>query len=263
MSITKKLNQKRFVLLFDLDDTLIPTTDFLLIAREKALDSMLEYGLYEVLLDASPTRKLSLSEARNMLMVLLKNIVSEKGSNYTAQFDDLLKSIASMYNFCFLKVSFTRLVSAGVLAYHRAKMTLSAMPDVPITLKTLKQEGYPMALVTDGIAVKQWEKILMARLDVFFSRYHVFISECEKMSKANDREKFFLHVAKHLNVEPAGCVMIGDKENVDIVPAKNVGMYAIRVDAKPNCPKKSKADVVVKEVGSLVAAVHKIERSIH
>jgi 8-oxo-dGTP diphosphatase/putative hydrolase of the HAD superfamily len=52
------------------------------------------------------------------------------------------------------------------------------------------------------------------------------MSGAMKFSKPDLR--FFMHILDSIGVEPENAVMVGDRQDNDIVPAKRLGMYALR-----------------------------------
>ena len=65
-------------ILFDLDDTLYNSSEFVEIARREAVNSMIDAGL-----------NIEFEEA----MDILNKIIKDKGSNYGKHFDDLVKAV--------------------------------------------------------------------------------------------------------------------------------------------------------------------------
>jgi putative hydrolase of the HAD superfamily len=187
---------------FDIDDTLFPTTEFAELARKNAIRAMIEMGL---------------ENSQEELYQILTNIIKKKGSNYKEHFNELCKELK-------IKRS-SRYVAAAIAAYHNTKSTISPYPEVPKLLLSLKEQGHKLYIATNGNAIKQWDKLIRLEISVFFD--DVFVSEemHEKKSK-----HFFERVMKELGAKKEECLMIGDREDADIIPAKEAGIKTIKVN---------------------------------
>ncbi len=185
------------IILFDIDDTLFPSTEFSSLARKNALNAMLGMGL-----DCSYTD----------LSRRLDKIIEKYGSNYDKHFDKLCKQ---------LKVKDSgKYVAAAIAAYHDTKTAIQPFPTVPLTLITLKERGHRLYVATRGKSTKQWDKLIRLRLALFFDG--VFVSEKKDST-------FYRSVLKKLHVSPSECIMVGDREDADIAPAKQVGIITVRL----------------------------------
>lgn len=224
-------------LLFDVDDTLFPSTEFARLAREKAVDAMIEMGL---------------PSDRNRVSKALEKIISRKGSNSQNHFDLLVKA---------LKVEphlQKRIVAAGIVAYHNAKASIMPFPEVPRTLLSLRDKGYRLYAATDGVAVKQWDKLIRLGLAFFFE--DVFVSEELKVSKS---KAFYKKVVSKLGLKPEQVVVIGDRFDKDVSPARQVGCVTIRVHAGKYSNQKGKADFELDNFQQLPAVLKKLEGENH
>lgn len=193
---------ERFKLFFDIDDVLFPSTEFVAIARRKALNAMIELGL---------------NVDYKKLANLLDEVIKEKGSNYQNHFDYMLDKLGVE------KDKKAKFVAAAVGAYHNAKASIQPYPDVPLALLKLR-EKYQLYVASDGIAVKQWDKLIIMKLAIFFT--DVFVSESLGVQKS---PQFYKRITLFVNAKPKQCIMIGDRENKDIVPAKEAGWKTVRI----------------------------------
>lgn len=208
---------------FDIDDTLFPSSEFSALARKNALNAMIAIGLdceYQKLND------------------LLLSLIKEKGSNYPNHFNDLCKILNANEP--------AKFVAAAVAAYHHTKSSIAPYPQIPKTLLRLKDDGHHIYVATNGDSVKQWDKLIRLGLALYFD--NVFISEEVGVEKSPE---FYSKILKSLNVEPSQCVMIGDREDADIVPAKKVGMKTIRILKGKHSHTPSTADFTIEELGNL------------
>ncbi|MAR34062.1 MAG: hypothetical protein CL714_00810 [Chloroflexi bacterium] len=90
-------------------------------------------------------------------------------------------------------------------------------------LKNLKRKKYNLGIVANQPT--RCLKIMgkLGLLDFFSNKY---VSDSVNLYKPD--EKFFLHVCNYINANPYESIMIGDRIDNDIVPAKNLGIRTIR-----------------------------------
>ncbi len=212
-------------ILFDIDDTLFPSTEFSALARKNAINAMIGMGLKADYGHAS---------AR------LNAIIEKKGSNYGRHFDDLCRELKAGHP--------ARYVAAAVAAYHDTKTAILPFPTVPLTLLKLRQRGYRLYVATNGNAVKQWDKLIRLRIALYFD--DVFVSEELGMEKGRG---FYQKLLKQLGAKPQDCAMVGDREDADIKPAKSVGMATVRVLSGRYASVPSEAQFVIKDLAELVS----------
>ncbi|MGP8190792.1 MAG: TIGR02253 family HAD-type hydrolase [Methanobacterium sp.] len=191
---------------FDIDDTLYDTSGFARLARKAAINVMIDAGL-----------PLSSDEAYK----LLKEIIKEKGSNYDKHFNILTKRVFGEEK--------PLLIALGMITYHNVKFALLRLfPKTPSTLIYLKSKGYHLGVISDGITIKQWEKLIRLGLHHFFDE--VVTSEEAGVEKPD--EKIFRLALDRMGCQPTNSIMIGNKFNKDIMGAINIGMSAILVNSK-------------------------------
>ncbi|MEO2241373.1 MAG: TIGR02253 family HAD-type hydrolase [Euryarchaeota archaeon] len=227
--------------LFDLDDTLYPSSKLAEEARKNAIRAMIEAGL-----DADLTEEELYEE--------LQEIVREFGSNHPRHFNLLLRRIGRDPD--------PKLVAAAVVAYHDTKFAyLKPYPDVIPTLMKLREMGLKLGVVTSGLAVKQWEKLIRLGLHHFF--HTVIISEEIGVEKPHPR--IFLEAARRLRVKPEECVFVGDRPDRDIRGANRVGMVTVRIrkgryrDREP----KDEGEVPDFEISRLGELLDVVRRLLH
>jgi len=151
----------------------------------------------------------------------LRKIVAEYSSNYSGHFDRLCERFGCSGN--------GKIIAAGIMGYHDTKLTIQPYPDVPRTLLELKLRGYGLCIASEGFALKQWEKLIRLRVHHLFDQ--VFVSETVGIPKSSD---FYVHLAKKLG-QAEHCLMVGDRLDKDVVPAKESGMRtAILLNARNN-----------------------------
>ncbi|MFN7991680.1 MAG: HAD hydrolase-like protein [Candidatus Micrarchaeia archaeon] len=211
-------------ILFDIDDTLFPSTEFSALARRNALNAMLGMGL------RSDFAALSR---------LLDSIIRREGSNHPGHFDDLCRE---------LKIKEpARYVAAAVAAYHDTKATIAPFPTAPLTLLRLREEGRRLYVATSGSAVKQWDKLIRLGIALYFEE--VFVTEELGEEKG---ERFYRKIAHTLKAGPRDCMMVGDREDADIVPSRAVGMRTVRMLAGKYADIPTSADYAIKDVSEIL-----------
>jgi putative hydrolase of the HAD superfamily len=186
---------------FDIDDTLYDTSGFAKLARKAALNAMIDAGL-----------PLSNDEA----YILLRKIIKEKGSNYDRHFNVLTKRVFGEEKHL--------LIALGMITYHNVKFALLRLfPETMATLIHLKAQGYHMGVISNGITIKQYEKLVRLGLHHFFDS--VITSQeagVEKPDKA-----IFEMAMDRMGCKAENSVMIGNSFNDDILGAINAGMSAV------------------------------------
>ncbi|HEX3014571.1 MAG TPA: TIGR02253 family HAD-type hydrolase [Methanobacterium sp.] len=191
---------------FDIDDTLYDTSGFAKLARKAALNVMIDAGL-----------PLSTDEAYK----ILREVIDEYGSNYDKHFNVLTKRIFGEEK--------PLLIALGMITYHNVKFALLRLfPQTTSTLIYLKKQGYDLGVISNGITIKQWEKLIRLDLHPFFD--HVITSE-EAGAEKPDKHIFECALEK-MGYDAEHSVMIGNKFNDDILGAINVGMSAILVNSE-------------------------------
>lgn len=199
---------------FDIDDTLYDTSGFAELARKAALRTMIDAGL-----------PLSNQEA----YLLLREIITEKGSNYDKHFNVLTKRVFGEEK--------PHLIALGMITYHNVKFALLRLfPDTMSTLIYLKKNNYQLGVISNGLTIKQWEKLIRLGLYHFFD--DVVTSQEAGFEKPDS--KIFQLALDRLGCQANKSVMVGNKFSEDILGATNAGMSAILVNSKLTDAEKEK-----------------------
>ena len=217
-------------ILFDIDDTLFPSSDFSALARRNAINAMIGMGLEHDYTEINDR---------------LNDIIEEKGSNYQKHFDELCGSLGIGEP--------ARYVAAAVAAYHDTKAAIAPFPMIPLALLKLKEEGDSLFVATNGSSVKQWDKLIRLGLELYFDQ--VFVSQDLGMEKSKG---FYLKILGMLNASPEDCVMVGDREELDIVPAKEAGLTTVRVLKGKQSHAPSTADYTIEEPSRIVQIMQRL-----
>lgn len=199
-------NDLRAVFL-DIDDTMFTTTAFVKLAREKALQAMIDRGL-----------DMPLDKAMDELAA----VVAEFGSNDDRHYNRLLHRLPKSLT---AKVNEQLLVTAGVIAYHETKWKhLRIADDAVELLKDMAAAGLSLGVISAGLLHKQMEKILRLRMDDFIDHNLIFITDQVGIAKSNPM--LYRMAVRAAGVEPHQAMHVGDHPLSDIQSAKKAGMIA-------------------------------------
>jgi putative hydrolase of the HAD superfamily len=214
--LTKTASRNIDRLFFDIDDTLYSTSSFAETARRNSIDALYNIGI---------------DVPREELYNELKEVISEFSSNYPYHYDKLLLRLPDRVQ---KDVDKDVAVASAVMAYHRTKHEqLESFDDVHPFFEALSSSNIPNkpAIISEGLSVKQAEKILRLDLYEYFDPHGFFISEKVGISKPNP--KLFQTAARQSQTDPQNGIMIGDRLEKDIAPANEVGFHTVhfnRVD---------------------------------
>jgi putative hydrolase of the HAD superfamily len=195
---------------FDIDDTLYSTSEFSELARSMALDAMVGAGL---------------GVDKSVLREELEEVIHEFGPNYEHHFEKLLLRIPKRG---FRGVNPAVIVAAGVIAYHETKYRrLTPYEDAIEVLKLLSKTSLTLGVITEGLEVKQAEKLVRMRINQYLSPNAIFISSQIGISKPNP--KIYQRACSDLNLKPTETMYVGDNPLHDIDPPNQIGMIAVRM----------------------------------
>jgi putative hydrolase of the HAD superfamily len=186
---------------FDIDDTLYDSTKLTTMARQNSIRAMIDSGL--------PVKD------EDNLHTLLNEIIKKHGSNYGKHYDRLLEELG-------LEID-PKIIAAGVVAYeHTKEGYLTPFPGVVPTLLKLK-EKYRLGVISNGLAVKQWEKLIGLGI------HHLFdvVATSEERGFSKPQKEIFLFAVEKLDLSPAECVMAGDRLDTDILGGNLAGMKTV------------------------------------
>ena len=199
---------------FDLDDTLFNATNLADEARLGGLEKIRQYGL-----------DFKLSKGFELLHVIVK----EYGSNYPYHYNvflERLKENPQLFGLSKTEFSIPKYVAAGVIGYHEVKVNkIKPFPEVSQVLSNLKEQSFILVVISDGLAVKQYEKLMRLGILHYFDK--IYISEEVGWEKPNP--KFYQHCLDQHNIDGSKAIYIGDRMDYDISPAKEVGMQTVLI----------------------------------
>jgi len=219
--------------LFDIDDTLFPTSVFAEQARRRAVDAMVAAGL-----DVTP------ESGYGELM----QVVEEFSSNYGRHFDKLVLRLGDRLR---PGVHPGIVIASGVCAYHGAKENIKPFSDAVGALDYLRGTALLRGVITNGLTVKQSEKLVRLGLHTAFSPGAIFISE--EIGVAKPHPKIFLVACESLGIRPAEALYVGDHPAKDVDPAHAAGLKTcLRLGGKhEQAPGLHRADFTVSSLDGL------------
>nr|WP_242863294.1 HAD-IA family hydrolase [Clostridium botulinum] len=188
------------VMIFDLDDTLYNERKFV----EGAFKEVCDYLAQKYELD-------SYSLYEDAINILEKN------------------GRGKIFDLLCLKYEINHDIKYLVDIYRQAKPRLKLYKDSQETIKRYKNR-YKLAIITDGKASVQWNKIRMLNIEKDFEKIIVTDDFGREYWKPN---KFaFEEIVRYFNVKANECVYIGDNPNKDFIGSKDIGMHTIRIVRK-------------------------------
>lgn len=195
------------VVFFDIDDTLYSTTEFTRLARMNAVRAMIEAGL-------------KVDEFK--VFEELEKVIKDFGANYERHYDELIARLNVK-----LKVNKSLVIAAGVVAYHDAKVKeLKPFPDVEWALSVLsKNKKLKLGIISDGITLKQIEKVIRLGLLKYFAQEAMFFVEEIGIRKPDPL--LFTRACELLDISPQEALYVGDHPTHDIDPANLAGLITI------------------------------------
>jgi putative hydrolase of the HAD superfamily len=151
-----------------------------------------------------------------------------------------------------------KIIAAGVAAYEHTKVGyLKPFPGVVPTLFELKK-NYKLGVISNGPAVKQWEKLVGLGIHHFFDS----VSTSEEIGREKPQKEIFEKAVEKLGFVPQECIMVGDRLDTDILGGKMAGMRTIRIkqgkhaSQKPNVD--DKPDEEITDISELPSAISRI-----
>lgn len=219
-------------ILFDLDNTLI---DFMTMKRrccEAAIDAM---------------KKASLKLERKKALKTLFQLYDKYGIEHKEIFQKFLKKATKRVDY--------KIVAHGIVAYRKLKESyLAPYPKTIMTLKKLKKK-YKLAIISDAPRMRAWLRLVTMRIDKFFD----IVITAADVRKQKTYKAPFTAALKALKIKPEEALMVGDRIERDIKPAKALGIktcYARYGAAaylkKPIAKGKSKADFEINNISELL-----------
>jgi HAD superfamily hydrolase (TIGR02253 family) len=186
--------------LFDLDNTLIDFLTFKKETAKAAAKAMIEHGF-------------PLSEIETYGKIF--SVYDAKGIEYQKTFHDVIQPLGLDIN------DAEKIQQAAIVAYlHKKFEILRPYPMVKPVLKTLREKGMKLGVVTDAPRNKAWQRLVITGLEKEFG---VVVTHDDTLEFKPHPSPFYIALKK-LNLLPQACLFLGDNPATDIKGAKEVGM---------------------------------------
>lgn len=196
---------------FDLDDCLFDSTGLSQRARIKGIDAMISLGL---------------KIERQKALILIQEIVTEYGSNSSKHYDYFIRRLLQYENYVITFNEQVRYITAAVMAYHAQKIKhIQLYDDVLKCLEKLKKSSIKTAIITDGIPIKQYEKIFRLGIDDLIDL--IVISDEIGIRKPNP--ELFSYCLRKFKVNGHETIYVGDNIYKDILPAKINKIHSVYI----------------------------------
>ena len=227
------MDKKNTVIFFDLDNTMYHYSKFLADVRNKCFDEIISHGI---------------NISKEELIEEFPKLRKKAGSNSTKHFDELLK------RFNLSKRENHYLLSKILYVFHTEKLKIKKykFDSVDDILKELIKKGYKIGVITQGLGIKQWDKLLRLDLAKYFNHDDVFITD--SLGYDFKRRAFYKEIfEQYKNLGYSDIWMVGDGEKIDIKPSKKIGFSTIRVGTgRHNYDyNQTIADYKISEIGKL------------
>ena len=209
------------------------------------------FDLDDTLLDfhASEYVALKISLKKNLNFEINKEIYQEFKKINEKYFNEFANAKFSREEFH--KIRFEKLLSYLNLNFDPIKLNETYMlelslgavlfPDVIDTLNYLKNKGYKLFIASNGIKDIQISRLKKANIYSYFD--YIFVSSEIGVNKPNT--KFFDYIFSYLNdYNKVLFIMIGDREESDILGAKNSKIKSVIVGKKD----KTEADYKIEKL---------------
>ncbi|MEA1925328.1 MAG: TIGR02253 family HAD-type hydrolase [Candidatus Altiarchaeota archaeon] len=216
------MNKTIKAILFDLDNTLINFSEFKKRATKAAAQAMKNAGL------EGKTREIE----DNLIDFYFRHGIES---------DDAFQKFLEKHTG---RVEY-RILASGINAYLKEKYRrLEPYPGTRETLEELRDRGYGLGIVSDGLRLKAWMRLVESDLDEFFQ----VVVTYDDTGEQKPNRKPFLKACRELVVEPGDCLFVGDWPERDIVGAGRAGMKTCLALYGGN---KGEADYVIEDVRDL------------
>jgi putative hydrolase of the HAD superfamily len=233
------------LVLFDLDDTLHDDTyAYQSAAEEVAREVAAEQGVDALALKAAYIAEAEGFWARLSADDLKVKLASLRASLWQSALDSvgagqdsgLARRSAERYN-----------------AYRVKYYTL--FPGTIELLRSLRERGKRLGIVTNGLAETHREKIALLRIGEYFDA--IFLADEVGMVKPDPL--LFAHACRTLGGAPAHAAMVGDRYDRDIRGAREAGLYTLWLNVRserlpPGAPPPDASCSSIAEVGRILLA---------
>ncbi|HXO16912.1 MAG TPA: HAD family hydrolase [Candidatus Dormibacteraeota bacterium] len=206
------------IVLFDLDDTLHDDTyAYHNAAEEVAREVAAEHGI-----DALALKAAYIAEAEGFWHRLSADDLKVKLASIRASmWQTALESVGAGAD-----PELARISAERYNAYRVKYFTL--FPGAIELLRSLRERGMKLGIVTNGLSETHREKIALLRISEYFDA--IFLSDEVGMVKPDPL--LFAHACRTLGGAPARSAMVGDRYDRDIRGALEAGLYTIWLNVR-------------------------------
>ena len=169
---------------------------------------------------------LGLKIDRKKALEIIREIVKEYGSNSSKHYNYFFRRLNQIdANMKFVSYNDRhKYIAAAVMAYHEEKVkSIKLYDDVEECLNRLRKLSVKTAIITDGIPIKQYEKILRLGLEKLIDL--VIISDEIGIKKPNP--ELFNYWLKKFGAKGQQAIYIGDRIDKDIAPANINNIHSV------------------------------------
>jgi len=221
---------------FDIDNTLFATTSFANMARTNGLKAMMQHGLKGELED---------------LLAQLHEIIKEFGSNDAGHYKKLLMRLPPK---ALGDINPAILEAAGIVGYGQTKFRhYTPHEDVQEVLKTLASSPLTLGILSNGLTLKQAEKLVRLGILPYIHPQAIFISEQTGIAKPSPR--IFKMIMEKFNFKAEEVIMVGDNPEMDITPAQEQGWITIQNCRNIDPSNKKEADYHINNFWDLLEII--------
>jgi len=186
------------LIIFDLDDTLINTSEeFLPLKLKKVVQAMIDSGL-----------NVDEDEVLNKIMGINQNSINAEQAIKT-----FLQQIG--------QEKLLRIAIEEYYAPYEEEFKINFLPHALEVIKELKDKQHKLTLVSYGNPELQKKKLEQTGIRNIFDK--IIITE------EHNKGELYWQLAELLNYPPEQVVVIGDKVKTDLLPAKELGMVTIQM----------------------------------
>jgi putative hydrolase of the HAD superfamily len=148
----------------------------------------------------------------------------------------------------------TRLITHLVTIYRGHRPAITLLPDAGNCLNAL-YGNYPLALITDGPAISQWNKIRALGIESLFEAIVVTSESGEEYAKPHPLA--FCLVEQRLGLRGSQLVYVGDNPRKDFQAPRQLGWHSVRVEREEGIysavPTSEQAEFRIPDLGELLA----------
>jgi putative hydrolase of the HAD superfamily len=186
---------------------------------------------------------------------VLQTIVKEHGSYFSKHFDELLDQLGLKWN--------PRVIAAGVVAYRETSLAyLKPYPDTFPTLLKLREARYKIGIISEGRAVKQWQKLIQLGIQHLPDE----VISSEEINVKTITLELFVSLLKALKVRPEQTIFIGNRPRTDILCANRAKIISVRIRQGENRTQESESAETtpkyeISKLSEVFRVIEKIEKT--